>query len=319
MTMRNTAALVVVLAAAALGLLAGSAGATESVAFEPGRSITASGTLTMTAEVLSMRCPVTLSGSFATGSLAATRGTQWGSVSRFTWTRCSGGELNAALSLPWPFRFRSFPAEYPAEARSVTLDLGGVALQGTLFSTCLYSGTVGQQIGLSPEGELEEAWRTGSVTELAEERLSLVSGAGCPSTARVSGTLTLTPQQNVRRFIGRLSIIGGSIPVGATEASVVMSNTSPVTFPEVGVATVPLTPLEIIGAPTFPTDNAEMFRIKEERNFCQNTRLPPGGSVVCNTDIRYIETAARPKTAHMRIAAELGGVVRSTNWPLRAE
>ncbi|HET6447498.1 MAG TPA: hypothetical protein VFG31_00200 [Conexibacter sp.] len=306
--MRNTAALVVVLAAAWLALLVSSASATEAVTFVPARSISASGTLTMTAEALSMRCPVTLSGSFNTGSLAVTRGTQWGSVSRFTWSACTGGELRTALSLPWPLRYRSLPGEYPTAARNVTLDLSGMALQGTIGGlTCLYSGTLGQQIGLSPERTYEEAWSTGSDTVLAEERLPLVSGALCPSSARISGTLSLTPQQQMQRFIGRLAIAAASLVIAAgnLETTVVMRNGSPNGSPSIRVNPIPLRPLELING--VAEDNAEMFRFVPGRDFCTTATLPADGVTTCGVDIRYEERAARPRTGGLRILPETNG------------
>jgi len=198
----------------------------------------------------------------------------------------------------------------------VTLDLSGLALQGTLFSTCLYSGTVGQQIALTPEGTYEEAWRTGSLTELAEERLSLVSGSGCPTTARVSGTLTLTPQQNMRRFIGRLAIAGGSIAREREEEPVFMRNGSPNGFPSIRVNPIPLNPIELVNVDV--GDAAEMFRLVEARNFCWGATLPADGVTVCSTEVRYIETAAREQRAHMKILPESNGGVATVYIPIIA-
>lgn len=319
MTMRIRAVLVLMLAIASLALLISRAGATEAVSFEAARSISLSGALTMAAETLSVRCQVTLSGSLNTGSLAVTRGTQWGSVSRFSATGCSGGELRTALSLPWPLRFRSVPAEYPTEARSVTLDLSGAALQGTFSGlTCLYSGTVGQQIGLSPERTYEEAWSTGSDTILAEERMSLVSGI-CPSTARMSGTLSLTPQQQMQRFIGRLGIMGNEIPREMTVVRVSMTNLSPNGSPSIRINPIPFVPLELISV-MGAGDNAEMFEFVAGRNFCQGATLPAdGGTTVCSTEVEYKERPElRPKRAHLKIIPESNGGSATVNWDIRA-
>ena len=183
-------------AAFTLLIAVGSAGA-EPLLVEPAGIRTTWSSMTFSSRAVTVRCPVTLEGSFNAETLRPTVGAVVGRVTRATVAEasCSGGTARfLSGSLPWNIEFQGFTGTTP-EITGVQLELIDAALQATAGGvTCLY-----QSSGASPmkgtatirSGAVEvtglRADETASIPLVSREILCQLGGNG-----RVAGTGSVT-------------------------------------------------------------------------------------------------------------------------------
>lgn len=194
MSMRHARA--ALLAVATLALPATADATTATISVEEGGSFTAtSSAVTFEASGITIRCAVTLGGTL-NAEFEETRGARAGSVSSVSWSSCSGGSVERALSLPWTLSYDHMVGSEPEVATAQLLTLP-VAVSFSTFGgivRCLYSGDLG--VGLDLTGE--NPWTTEQATLLGAS-LPLSSGSfGCPITAAVIGTLALDQPRKVK-------------------------------------------------------------------------------------------------------------------------
>jgi len=117
-----------IVAAGVLVWLSCAAGARQLVISEQLLRVTYS-TLELTGGSETVRCPVTLEGSFSSESFPKTSGLRLGSVTRAALTEgsCTNGRARVlAETLPWAVQYSSFTGTLPAIS-SIALRLGGAA------------------------------------------------------------------------------------------------------------------------------------------------------------------------------------------------
>jgi hypothetical protein len=127
----------VALVCAAVTALAATASATRFAVIE--RVFRTTGTWSFEAVEATVRCPVTLEGSFSSGTFAKVAGTRVGSIGRASLGTCSGGTVRVLTEvLPWSMHYSSFTGTLPNTTSTVT-QFRGAAFQitPTGLSTCL--------------------------------------------------------------------------------------------------------------------------------------------------------------------------------------
>lgn len=151
--------------------------------------------LTMEGAGISIRCPMTIEGSFHSRTMSKVCGSVVGLVSRAVITpgSCTGAEVALLQeSLPWRLGFIGFTGTLPRIQR-IRGSLIGLALRIEALGTpCLYQLT--QTNPGFGEDLMNEA--TGAVTGLRLDETQSVplkeGGPLCPSSGRFSGTATIT-------------------------------------------------------------------------------------------------------------------------------
>jgi len=135
----HTRLLLVALASAvALAIAAAAAWGSEFTIGDREFKVTAEG-LSFQAAERTVRCPVTLQGSFSSGTFPKTVEARVATVSRVTLGACSGGTVRILTeTLPWTFLYSSFAGTLP-NITSTTFHLAGAAFQiaPTGGPTCL--------------------------------------------------------------------------------------------------------------------------------------------------------------------------------------
>jgi hypothetical protein len=138
-----------------------------------------------------MRCPVTLEGSFHSATFAKVAGGAIGQVTRATSGACTGGALTIlAATLPWTIAYRGFSGALP---RITTVEFGEVGLSWQVnigMSLCLFRSTAEQ-----PAIEIARREAGGAIAGMAMDETTLVppTGFGCEEESLgYSGTGTVT-------------------------------------------------------------------------------------------------------------------------------
>lgn len=168
----------------------------------PGENIefVSEGPLTLEASGISIRCQVTLSGTFSEATFPKTVGTQFGSLNGSSTESCSGGSLSflRLRESPLSVTYQSFTGTLP-NVTALGYRIVEVRLQATSVLTCTYAGNVDS---LMPMVE-EETWEVGA--SVLSTRLTLSSGLGCPESATLSGRLELPNMQVILESIMRFN------------------------------------------------------------------------------------------------------------------
>jgi hypothetical protein len=192
MRVKRTSATIVLALVAAVVLATGTATASSWMTISPAGEVsaTSSGALSFTAGGVTVRCNATLTGSFDDGVMLIERD-PFGAITASTWSGCSGGEL-AGSGHPWTTGYRSFLGTVPSFT-GLLFNLLEATLRATVAGLrCVYRGDVGALVTLTGSGPS----RTGSITLLGNE-IALREGALCPATGRLTGTLALSPTQEL--------------------------------------------------------------------------------------------------------------------------
>jgi len=197
--MRKTG-LVLALVGALLALGAGSAGAIEFFAFNPGGEISMVGPVTFTASETTIRCNVTLIGTLSRAVLRTTSGTAMGSISSGRVSECSGGSVSFLIPISINFvRLLVRTENEQIFGMLVRFTNFGVLIEESLgFRRCLFGPTVELLIAIE---KINNEYVTARVTYLTGGIIELVRSLGflgCPFEGRMSGTMELTPRQRVR-------------------------------------------------------------------------------------------------------------------------
>jgi hypothetical protein len=143
-------------------------------------------------EGLSITCNVTLAGTLTRSLFNAVAGTQFGSLTRTVGrSGCSGGEYQLLYPIPLTLE-RLLPQEGRIIGVLARLNGGGVLIEDGTFARCLYGLASGILISIQAERTtlrfLGEALRL--VTRLPGSII-------CPAAIRPTGSLTITPTQEV--------------------------------------------------------------------------------------------------------------------------
>ncbi len=138
--MSRRARLPVAALAAALALAAFVANASASTFTVVERAIKAtSATVSFESQETTVRCPITLEGSFSSGTFEKTAGARIGSIGRASLGECTGGTARVLTeALPWSILYSSFTGTLPVTTSTI-VDVTGAAFQitPTGFPTCL--------------------------------------------------------------------------------------------------------------------------------------------------------------------------------------
>ena len=287
--MRTTLKACALAALALLALLPAAARATEwwvEVEPEGANSWTSLGSVTFTAGAFTVSCSVTFSGELELGFVAEASAGEIADTGRFSaarWSGCTGGEINTVLALPWAVHFTEMTGTLPEAVTAEQDTIEGLAVQLTTggFLTCLYRGNVPTSTSFSGSSPYE----TG-LTSLSTNSLTLVSGAACPTTARVSGTLSAATKPRKRPTALKFPFQEYLFP-GAGDATFTFTNTIG------GVITV--NEVELSGTPSRYSIRSETCRRNPPvqlmlNQSCQVT-VNWGGTTRKRTFLRLIEGA----------------------------
>lgn len=173
-------------------LAAADARASSYYEASPAGPITAStGAMRFSAGGINVECAVTLSGSIPAGTLEGTPGAEIGRMTSGTMPSCSGGALAVPQGLPWRLEYESALGVLPL-LTGLRLRLNRLAVAVTYLGLirCEYSGVVPLLLALTGSGPLQ----TGALSVVSGAQLPLVTGAGCPTSGTIGGTLSFTRQ-----------------------------------------------------------------------------------------------------------------------------
>lgn len=162
---------------------------------------TAYRSLEFTAAGSTVRCPVTLEGSFHSASISKTGGALLGHVTRVSTGTCTGGTVTALTgTLPWHVQYSSFAGTLP-NITSVRLQAIGASFQvhPTGLLTCLARSEASHAVTLGYERTTQ-----GEITGV-----------------RAGGTIPLTGE-------GGLCAAGGEASLGGTGTTTVLGETTPI-------------------------------------------------------------------------------------------
>ncbi len=165
-----------------------------------------------------VRCELTLAGTLERGPIEDFAGQQFGEVTEVRIGRCEGGEITAALGLPWRLTVNRLLGTLPESATGALFEIVGAALD---FSdsglSCLYGGTADTLMSLTRGGRTG-SYTSGTMTAQREPALSLRSGSGlCPSSGSFAGTFTLSPAQTIEVAAGTATMSIRWEPGGGVE------------------------------------------------------------------------------------------------------
>jgi hypothetical protein len=175
--------------------MAGAASA-NTISLAPAGEFTmvSEGKITFSEEVEEARiaCNLTMTGTFARGPIAVEETGPSGSITGFRWSECTGGELDAALSLGWSTHWNIL-GSWPF-LRGVLLALTGYILIHIFLGSCLYSGETGLLISLFGENP----YTTESIATWLGLTIRKISGGIlCPRSIRIGGVMVMRPTQRV--------------------------------------------------------------------------------------------------------------------------
>ncbi|HMJ03285.1 MAG TPA: hypothetical protein VK506_10105 [Conexibacter sp.] len=184
--------MVTLLASFILGLATSSAWAVSGIGLSTGgRAVLFSSGRIVFAAGVSVTCPVTLTGTFASG-LEATAGVLPGRITRASLGSCSGGSVRLLTeTLPWFVHYYAFSGTLPS-ITGLTLGFDAMAALVEIMGVgCLFSGDVkGTTIGTPVrEFRLDE-----TVAVPIARRLSIL----CADEGTISGTFNLSPSVGLR-------------------------------------------------------------------------------------------------------------------------
>lgn len=143
----------------------------------------------------SVRCPLTLTGTFATTALTKTTRGLVGNIvnSAIGFPTCANGRPNVlAETLPWHVRYESFTGTLPAIG-SIALEVIGLSYRwelNLLSISCLFSATEA-----APARWRASLERGGAITSVRWDETKRIPGTGiilCPREATFGGTGTAT-------------------------------------------------------------------------------------------------------------------------------
>ena len=270
------------------------------------------GNLTLEASGISISCDLTLEATLERGEFDLEEPSSVGAVSTVEWSSCTGGSIRAVLGLSWDLRYDLALGSYPEALTGLELSIRDLEVQLAVFGgfvNCLYTGDVTALAPLEQE-EPEGAWLLGDLD--VSDTMALVSGAFCPTTGALAGTLMLEPQQRLGPRAGKLSANLQPIPREQEDSSLILRNVAPAGSLAVNVRTLTL-------IATNETDRPELFTIPAESDTCANALLPSGAALACTTTVRYVgEAGSRPVAARVQIAFHNGRQERTQNVAVRA-
>lgn len=165
-------------------------------------STVSSGKVTFTAGTSRIECNLTLPGTLASSvatieqevgqSLGAIEGT------RVTWAECVGGTVSATLGASWNLKFNRIEGTLPERVTAVDFTIQNAEfLLSTFggFANCLYHGEAPVTMATNTTRTVD-VYTSGTI-RTTESLFSLVSGSLCPSSGRMTGTFTMSPQQTI--------------------------------------------------------------------------------------------------------------------------
>jgi hypothetical protein len=210
MTRRVNAGLAGMTAALVLLLAVGSASAGKlSISNQRIRAVWSA--LEFRNATVAVRCPVTLEGSFHSGTIRKIRDALIGYITRATAhsAACTNGHARFLQeTLPWHMTYFLFEGTLPRISMILAKVIGlGVLLEIMMLAECLYGSTAARPIGL----ELRLNTTTGQVTSVRPQELfalTLIEDLGgletCPDPFLLGGTGTVTLLGNVNAISIRL-------------------------------------------------------------------------------------------------------------------
>lgn len=202
-------------------------------------SMASSGSLTFTEggeePRFHIECPVSLSGSFSSGSFATTSGTTFGNLTSSTVGRCSESTvtfLGPRAERAWALRYSSTVGEFPDMLSGMQLRIGSAAFEVNVGGArCLYEGELEARYEFAeiepPGGSSEEAEPVNPFTiarmTLGGNRVRRVGeNPLCPANAVVRGSLRFAATQRVAagprlvwRESGTSSVLNFGMQIGA--------------------------------------------------------------------------------------------------------
>lgn len=138
---------------------------------------------------ISVRCPVTLEGSFASRTIAKTLNMLLGRYNRAISGTCTGGSLTILQeTLPWHLRYRGFVGRLPNITRIRRRITGAGWRLEVLGIPCLYRTT--EESPWEAEYVVDASGTITSV--ISDETLTIPSSGGLCPPGRISGTGTVT-------------------------------------------------------------------------------------------------------------------------------
>jgi len=252
---------------AALTLAGADQAAAESLSLSNSSFRVTWSSLSFEAGVSPVRCPITLEGSFHSGTLLKVAGTLIGNVTRAAAGTCTSGTVTVLTeTLPWHVKYASFAGALP-NITTVNVSTVGAAFSGRepVFGvTCLFRSTAEAPSTLAVTREAGGALTTASAGGTIPE-----NGCGLGVSARLSGSGTVTllgaatriSLTLIREPLGELSIAPDPIDLTAEVIrEVVLTNPGP-----------GLTTINTIVPETMVRDD---FRV-EDNNLCQGSRVFP--------------------------------------------
>ncbi|HET6449217.1 MAG TPA: hypothetical protein VFG31_08915 [Conexibacter sp.] len=277
--------------------------------------------VTFEASGASVRCALTLEGSFSENTFAKSAGSRIGSVTRATVSGCTGGTSTVlSATLPWAVQYGSFAGTLP-NITSGTLRLVGASfgITPTELPGCLARTTAEE-----PLPAIAERTNIGELTGLrADERAGIrLTGEFLCSLAgqgHVRGTATVTRAGETRGLVLLLGTHGASLEGatgeqrGGADGIADLTIASGQTENSRGIRNVGswyenrVRSINLVGG-----DNTRFEIPKEEANACRpssepgredGTALPVGGAS-CN--IRVRPTGTRPLSSTVEITYVYG-------------
>jgi hypothetical protein len=303
----------------------GGAAATTFTIIEQGFKATSS---SVTFESLSatVRCPITLEGTFNESTFAKRERARIGVVNGASLGTCTGGTARALTeTLPWNIQYLSFTGTLP-NITSANVRLTGASFQiaPSGLPACLMRSTEEAPVKATFERETEHG--IVSAARLDETvRIALTGEGLCRlGTARLAGSTSLTALDG---RTGTQLLLGGqySLQVVGVEGSEMLAPEARVFIPrETEVGTLSMQnnnswyEIRILEVTTI-VENVERFVILTERTTdCKRgTSLAPGRTRTCNIRVLYPrpERAVRPLETHVQVTYEWGIFIASLRGP----
>ncbi len=184
-----------------VSVLASGSAAARTISFERAGAITlvTLGTLLFSAaSIVTVSCPVTLTGTLSRGPIREEPGETLGSITRVTTTaeRCAGGALVQVLGLPWRITFERTLVVLPYRLYDLGVRIESTAweLVTLEFLMCLDRGTLEGLVALAGENPYAVGLYRLNNSVLSRgnsfERL-------CPESVTATGLFSLAPEQTL--------------------------------------------------------------------------------------------------------------------------
>jgi hypothetical protein len=296
---------------------AAAADSTAPVVIRPGGNITSNGSVTFESEIgVRIVCNVSLSGTFASGTIEATLPEPIGSVSRASATGCSGGTVTplAEARAPWGIYVNQALGTLPEAVTGMSVRLSPVLLLGSLegFVACLFTSTLGGLLELRLVERTRSTYRTGSIRLLTEEQQTVQSSIvrlsgifGCPTRPTAAGSLSLTAQEFTAQPPAVLPLTAENTGIqftGAASHTYYFRNTSGANVGPMGAATL-----------TLPLNQG--FSIPAENDRCRGITLTTSGATQrCEVIVVYNGVGALPRMNHVYIRTNVGVTNAGAFW-----